>query len=281
MLMLLLVLLVLQQQHLAAPAALAAAQPSSSSSAAAAAAASSSGAAAAADDDVVQPRRLLLLLSRATAADDDSSWAPRPANGNVSGSLSFSGDGLTVAYDFTRATRMRPGSDYMGAKWTPPRGGLLSKAPQGSTLGFQLRTNVSRWGFIRVVDSTGQTFQSTWNVKASAAAGGWRLIEQPLRAQNFTGHWMGADDGVIHLPLTTIEIDLVSPAAGDIGRFSLANLSLSCGAGGGSDCSSALEQPFASWEVALGSTASPSAVGVVTEEHSGVEPCRPSRSHSS
>jgi hypothetical protein len=213
-----------------------------------------------------QMRRL--LLSRANDATNEPSWSPRPANGNVSGSLSFGGDGLTVRYDFTRASHAGPGSAYMGAKWMPPRVGLLSRAPLGSTLGFQLRTNVSRWGLLRVVDSTGQTFQSTWTAKVSAAqpaAGGeWRLLEQPLRAENFSAHFMGADDGVIHLPLTTIEIDLVSPTAGVVGQFSLANLSLSCG-GGSSDCS-ALEQPFAAWEVAVGSTGSLSTVGVMTVE---------------
>ena len=197
-----------------------------------------------------------LLLSRANG-NNDPSWSPRPANGNVSGSLSFGGDGLTVRYDFTRAVHARPGSAYMGAKWVPPRAGLLSRAPLGSTLGFQLRTNVSRWGLFRVVDSTGQTFQSTWTAKVgttTAQSAEWSLLEQPLRAENFSAHFMGADDGLIHLPLTTIEIDLVSPTAGGVGQFSLANLSLSCG-GGGSDCS-ALEEPFAAWDVAVGSTAS-------------------------
>ena len=156
--------------------------------------------------------RQLLLLSRAATAEDPS-WTPRPANSNVSGGLSFSSGGMTVAYDFTRAAHARPGSTYMGAKWTPPRGGLLSKAPLGSTLGFQLRTNVSRWGFLRVVDSSGQTFQSTWAARVNAmqptVGGEWRLLEQSLRAENISAHFMGADDGVIHLPLTTIEIDLV------------------------------------------------------------------------
>lgn len=223
--------------------------------------------AAAEPPPAAEPRRL--LLTRATA--DGPSWKARPANGNVSGSLSFGGDGLTVTYDFTRAAAhaRRPGSAYMGATWTPPHAGLLSKAPLGSTLEFQLKTNVSRWGFLRVVDSTGQIFQSSWSAKASparpATGGEWRLVEQKLHAENFTAHFMGADDGVIHLPLAKIEIDLVSPTAGGVGQFSLANLSLSCSGSGGSDCS-ALEQPFASWDVALGSTASLSTVGVATQE---------------
>ena len=83
---------------------------------------------------------------------------------------------------------------------------------------------------------------------------GWATIRQRLEPANFSSHFGGKNDGVIHFPLQAVEFDL-GTAHVATGSFELANLSLAC--------SSCLAKPLDGWRVEIGSISSP-AVGVVT-----------------
>lgn len=105
------------------------------------------------------------------------------ANANVA-----AGDALTVTYAFV------PGWTFWRAAETAPR--PLSGKP--AALGLWVQgdgsSNLVR---MRFRDATGQTFQPgggpmDWT--------GWRWMTFPFAAEN-TGHWGGANDGVVHFPL--------------------------------------------------------------------------------
>lgn len=85
-------------------------------------------------------------------------------------------------------------SRYAGFQW---RGSL----GQGRALGFSVKMPRGD-GSIRVLDSTGQWLMGAFK----AQRGQWSEVEVPLEPSSFSGHWSGANDGVLHFPLQAILI---------------------------------------------------------------------------
>ena len=66
---------------------------------------------------------------------------------------------------------------------------------------------------IRYVDSTGQTFQPA---SKSISWSGWRFIKFPMQpSDGSTGHWGGANDGVVHYPIRWDTIFLLDKPRAD------------------------------------------------------------------
>ena len=204
----------------------------------------------------VAPRPLkaddVILLSRGTASDA-AHWSL--SHHGPADELTFTDEGLRVD---SRAAPTQ-GQRYVGVAFAPTEHeGVLSKAALGSVLGLQLRIAGNHWGWIRVRDSTQQTFQGSWTVNSSTPprdADGWASIRQVLDPSSFHSHFQGAADGRIHLPISQVEFDLGTAAASS---FELANLSLSC-------CGCPLAKRD-TWQVSTGTTISPGSIGVVTAE---------------
>lgn len=92
---------------------------------------------------------------------------------------------LRLDYDFSR------GGSYVGATC-----GRDFRDTKSLRLSLHLGENGSQ-ALLRVVDATGQTLMNYVPV----APGKWQTIDVPLASNFFGGHWGGANDGTLHLPI--------------------------------------------------------------------------------
>ena len=78
-------------------------------------------------------------------------------------------------------------SRYAGLQW---RGSVA----EGEAIGFRVKPLHRRHGLIRVKDATGQWLAGAFK----ARQGVWTDVRIPLKAETFSNHWGGANDGDVH-----------------------------------------------------------------------------------
>lgn len=103
---------------------------------------------------------------------------------------------LRIDYDFTGGGRY---CVWIYSGWLPPRPTMLRFYAKGSE-----RAKV----LVRLLDSTGQTHQYTLALKSSV----WEPYEAPIKGAPSHGHYGGANDGQMHLPLKRV---LIGPHTAD------------------------------------------------------------------
>jgi hypothetical protein len=86
-------------------------------------------------------------------------------------------------------------SRYAGALWS-------GSLPEARAIGFWVKLNDRNWGMVRVRDNTEQEFAGNFSLQP----GQWTRIEIPLDTKRLGSHWGGANDGVMHFPLTRVLI---------------------------------------------------------------------------
>ena len=96
--------------------------------------------------------------------------------------------GARMNFDFTR------GGAYVAMYYSFPRPVRFAR------LEFRIRKPPEAKVTVRVTDSTGQTVQKT----CFFGHGAWQGVS--VRLGGWTGHWGGADDGVVHQPVRTVGI---------------------------------------------------------------------------
>jgi uncharacterized protein (TIGR03382 family) len=128
------------------------------------------------------------------------------ATGSIGYGAGRTGRGLVLGYDFTG------GGAYVAADLS------LTTPLVASGIGFWVRSPAGAQVRLRVTDDTGQTFQYELArpLQASDPAQWYRLGADLSSAQ---GHWSGANDGVLHLPIHAVALlaNRVKDPLGDSG----------------------------------------------------------------
>ena len=139
---------------------------------------------------ITEPARAAeILFNRGDTTTDWSvqlGWEFPGAQGKLSATDDpQSGKCLRLDYDFSRGGR------YVGATC-----GRDFRDTKRLRLSIHLGKNGSQ-ALVRVEDATGQTLATY----VPAAPDKWQTIDVPLVSNFFGGHWGGANDGTLHLPI--------------------------------------------------------------------------------
>lgn len=155
-------------------------------------------------------RSTALPLTDATAP---WKFIPNTGKGSVATGEANGKKVVNIDWDFTTSK----------AKSTPY---VMTSVPveiaEGATkFSFLVRTSVAQSLTFRFIDATGQTLQARVRAKGTKD---WELMTVPMNRK--LEHWDGANDGMIHFPVKTININVPKPAEALSGRTELADFAV-------------------------------------------------------
>ncbi len=136
-------------------------------------------------------------------------FIPNTGKGGVSvGKSSDGAEAVFIDWDFSESK----------ARSTPY---VMTSVPLGelgttAKIAFRAKSPIAQGLTLRVTDATGQTLQHRVRIKGR---GTWENFAFPLDRK--LEHWGGANDGRVHFPVKTLNINVPKPSAANKGRVEL------------------------------------------------------------
>ena len=166
-------------------------------------------------------------------ADAGTPWTFIPNTGKGAVKTAESDGRKTVVIDWDFSTSKSRSTPYVMT--TVP----VEIAEGAASFSFLARTQIAQGLTFRFIDATGQTLQTRCRVKGTKD---WELMTIPMNRK--FEHWDGANDGFIHFPVKSINVNIPKPAEAASGQVELADFAVET-SGGASVGSASATMPAA------------------------------------